>query len=170
MFNLNACFNVESNPRQFTTQSGVMRKNFEAMRCHRTYLRAKTALRDQHQDAYVLMLERHAQELDTLWADYNLAVKKLAEEHNRAVKSRILAIKKAAKKAAAQKSEEKSRLQKTADTSFKVLPMKKRVKMELNVAEERGGQDNEIHDVAPVSDSAPERNAILPKFFGFMRL
>ena len=142
------------------------------MRCHRTYLRAKTALRDQHQDAYVLMLERHAQELDTLWADYNLAVKKLAEEHNKAVKFRILAIKKAAKKAAAQKPEEKSRLQTAADTGFKVLPMKKRVKMESNMtAEERGGQDNElINGVTQVSDSAPERNALLPKFLGFMRL
>lgn len=141
------------------------------MRCHRTYLRAKTALRDQHQDAYVLMLERHAQELDTLWAGYNLAVKKLAEEHNKAVKSRILAIKKAAKKAAAQKSEEKSRLQKAADTSFKVLPMKKRVKVESNMTIEERGQDNElINGLPPGSDSAPERNALLPKFFGFMRL
>lgn len=36
------------------------------------------------------MLERHAQELDTLWGNYNLAVKKLAAEHNKAVKSRAL--------------------------------------------------------------------------------
>jgi hypothetical protein len=149
-----------------------MRKNFEAMRGHRAYLRAKTALRDQHQDAYVLMLERHAQELDTLWGDYNLAVKTLAEEHNKAVKSRILAIKKAAKKAAAQKSEEKSRLQKAADTSFKVLPMKKRVKMESNIAaEEVGGQNNELIDGnALTDDSGHVRNTILPKFLGFMRL
>ena len=47
------------------------------------YLRAKNTLRDQHQDDYTLMLERHAQELDTLWANYNLAVKKLAIAHNK---------------------------------------------------------------------------------------
>jgi hypothetical protein len=60
-----------------------MIKNTAAQRRHKLYLRAKNALRDQHQDNYALMLERHAQELDTLWAKYNLAVKKLASEHNR---------------------------------------------------------------------------------------
>ena len=60
-----------------------MKKNNEAQRRHKLYLRAKNALRDQHQDNYTLMLERHAQELDTLWANYNLAVKKLASEHNK---------------------------------------------------------------------------------------
>jgi hypothetical protein len=60
-----------------------MIKNTEAQRRHKIYLRAKNALRDQHQDNYTLMLERHAQELDTLWANYNLAVKKLASEHNK---------------------------------------------------------------------------------------
>jgi len=60
-----------------------MIKNTEAQRRHKIYLRAKNTLRDQHQDAYTLMLERHAQELDTLWANYNLAVKKLASEHNK---------------------------------------------------------------------------------------
>ena len=67
-----------------------MIKNTEAQRRHTIYLRAKNALRDQHQDNYALMLERHAQELDTLWAGYNLAVKRLASEHNKAVKSRAL--------------------------------------------------------------------------------
>ncbi|HEX8873336.1 MAG TPA: hypothetical protein VF780_01825 [Nitrosospira sp.] len=47
-----------------------MKKNSEAMRRHKAYLRAKTALRDQHQDDYALILERHAQELDALWADW----------------------------------------------------------------------------------------------------
>lgn len=65
-----------------------MKKNTEAQRRHTIYLRAKNALRDQHQDNYALMLERHAQELDTLWGNYNLAVKKLASEHNKAAKSR----------------------------------------------------------------------------------
>lgn len=65
-----------------------MRKYTVAQRRHTIYLRAKNALRDQHQDSYALMLERHAQELDTLWADYNLAVKKLAAEHNKAAKSK----------------------------------------------------------------------------------
>jgi hypothetical protein len=60
-----------------------MIKNTKAQRRHQIYLRAKSALRDKHQDAYALMLERHAQELDTLWANYNLAVKKLATDHNR---------------------------------------------------------------------------------------
>lgn len=60
-----------------------MIKNTEAQRRHQIYLRAKNALRDKHQDDYALMLERHAQELDTLWANYNLAVKKLASDHNR---------------------------------------------------------------------------------------
>jgi hypothetical protein len=37
------------------------------------------------------MLERHAQELDTLWANYNLAVKKLASQHNKkAVKAKAI--------------------------------------------------------------------------------
>ncbi len=66
-----------------------MIKNTAAQRRHKLYLRAKNALRDQHQDDYTLMLERHAQELDTLWGNYNLAVKKLASEHNKqTVKSR----------------------------------------------------------------------------------
>lgn len=66
-----------------------MIKNTAAQRRHKIYLRSKNALRDQHQDDYTLMLERHAQELDTLWANYNLAVKKLASEHNKkTVKSR----------------------------------------------------------------------------------
>jgi hypothetical protein len=60
-----------------------MIKNTEAQRRHQLYLRAKNALRDKHQDDYALMLERHAQELDTLWANYNLAVKKLAGDHNK---------------------------------------------------------------------------------------
>ena len=60
-----------------------MIKNTEAQRRHQIYLRAKNALRDKHQDDYALMLERHAQELDTLWANYNLAVKKLASDHNK---------------------------------------------------------------------------------------
>jgi hypothetical protein len=60
-----------------------MIKNTAAQRRHRIYLRAKNALRDQHQDDYTLMLERHALELDTLWANYNLAVKKLASEHSK---------------------------------------------------------------------------------------
>ncbi|HVW65423.1 MAG TPA: hypothetical protein VHB01_10440 [Nitrosospira sp.] len=68
-----------------------MKKNTEAQRRHTLYLRAKNALRDKHQDDYALMLERHAQELDTLWANYNLAVKKLADNHNRkAVKARAV--------------------------------------------------------------------------------
>ena len=77
-----------------------MIKNTEAQRRHKLYLRAKNALRDQHQDTYTLMLERHAQELDTLWANYNLAVKKLASEHNKktrktkAVKSKAVPMKK----------------------------------------------------------------------------
>jgi hypothetical protein len=62
-----------------------MIKNTEAQRRHQIYLRAKNALRDKHQDDYALMLERHAQELDTLWANYNLAVKKLASDHNRKI-------------------------------------------------------------------------------------
>jgi hypothetical protein len=71
-----------------------MKKNTEAQRRHKLYLRAKNALRDQHQDDYTLMLERHAVELDTLWANYNLAVKKLASEHNKkAVKAKAKAIK-----------------------------------------------------------------------------
>ncbi|MBA2658880.1 MAG: hypothetical protein H0U72_04860 [Nitrosospira sp.] len=66
-----------------------MIKNTAAQRRHKIYLRSKNALRDQHQDDYTLMLERHAQELDTLWANYNLSVKKLASEHNKkTVKSR----------------------------------------------------------------------------------
>lgn len=60
-----------------------MIKNTEAQRRHQLYLRAKNALRDKHQDDYALMLERHAHELDTLWANYNLAVKKLASDHNK---------------------------------------------------------------------------------------
>jgi hypothetical protein len=68
-----------------------MIKNTAAQRRHKLYLRAKNALRDQHQDTYALMLERHAQELDTLWAKYNLAVKKLASEHNkRSVKTKAI--------------------------------------------------------------------------------
>ncbi|MDQ3184982.1 MAG: hypothetical protein M3Q16_00645 [Pseudomonadota bacterium] len=67
-----------------------MIKNTETQRRHKIYLRAKNALRDQHQDTYALMLERHARELDTLWANYNLAVKKLASEHNKAIKSRAI--------------------------------------------------------------------------------
>jgi hypothetical protein len=68
-----------------------MIKNTLAQRRHIIYLRAKNAIRDQHQDDYTLMLERHAKELDTLWANYNLAVKKLAKEHNKkSVKSRTL--------------------------------------------------------------------------------
>jgi hypothetical protein len=63
-----------------------MIKNTEAQRRHKLYLRAKNALRDQHQDTYTMMLERHAQELDTLWANYTLAVKKLASEHNRKIR------------------------------------------------------------------------------------
>lgn len=75
-----------------------MKRNNEAQRRHTLYLRAKNALRDQHQDDYTLMLERHAQELDTLWAKYNLAVKKLAIEHNKktlktkAIKSKAVPI------------------------------------------------------------------------------
>ena len=75
-----------------------MKRNNEAQRRHTLYLRAKNALRDQHQDDYTLMLERHAQELDTLWAKYNLAVKKLAIEHNKktlktkAIKSKVVPI------------------------------------------------------------------------------
>ncbi|SFW19293.1 hypothetical protein [Nitrosovibrio sp. Nv17] len=69
-----------------------MRKNTEVQRRHKAYLRVKNALRDQHQDDYTLMLERHAQELDTLWANYNLAVKKLAEEHNRLARSNIVSM------------------------------------------------------------------------------
>ncbi len=68
----------------------TMKKNTEAQRRHKVYLRAKNALRDRHQDDYALMLERHAQELDTLWADYNFAVMKLADEHNKAIKSKIV--------------------------------------------------------------------------------
>ncbi|SEP25337.1 hypothetical protein [Nitrosovibrio sp. Nv6] len=60
-----------------------MKKDTEAQRRHKIYLRTKNALRDKHQDDYALMLERHAQELDTLWANYNLAVKKLASDHNK---------------------------------------------------------------------------------------
>lgn len=60
-----------------------MIKNTIVQRRHRIYLRAKNAIRDQHQDDYALMLERHAKELDTLWANYNLAIKKLASEHNK---------------------------------------------------------------------------------------
>jgi hypothetical protein len=77
-----------------------MIKNTEAQRRHQIYLRAKNALRDKHQDDYALMLERHAQELDTLWANYNLAVKKLASNHNkkaargRAIKSNPAPIRK----------------------------------------------------------------------------
>jgi hypothetical protein len=77
-----------------------MIKNTEAQRRHQIYLRAKNALRDKHQDDYALMLERHAQELDTLWANYNLAVKKLASNHNkkaakvRAIKSNPTPIRK----------------------------------------------------------------------------
>lgn len=59
-----------------------MKKDYEALKKHKDYLRAKSALRDQHQDDYAFMLERHAQELDALWAQYNLAVKKLSEAHN----------------------------------------------------------------------------------------
>ncbi len=68
----------------------AMKKNTETQRRHKAYLRAKNALRDQHQDDYALMLERHAQELDTLWADYNFAVRKLADAHNKAIKSKIV--------------------------------------------------------------------------------
>ena len=68
-----------------------MIKNTAAQHRHKIYLRSKNALRDQHQDDYTLMLERHAQELDTLWANYNLAVKKLASEHNKkSVKSKVI--------------------------------------------------------------------------------
>jgi hypothetical protein len=68
-----------------------MIKNTAAQHRHRIYLRSKNALRDQHQDDYTLMLERHAQELDSLWANYNLAVKKLANEHNKKpVKSKAI--------------------------------------------------------------------------------
>ena len=68
-----------------------MIKNTAAQHRHKIYLRSKNALRDQHQDDYTLMLERHAQELDTLWANYNLAVKKLASEHNKkTVKSKVI--------------------------------------------------------------------------------
>src|SRR3954447_18091702 len=149
-----------------------MKRNSEAMRSHKVYLRAKIALRDQHQDAYSLMLERHSQELDSLWGSYNLAVKKLAEEHNVTTKTRIVAIRKETKKTAAQKSEEKLRSQKPAAPSFKVLPMKKRVKRELDTeVEERSHQNDElIDDVTPITASAWGRNVILPKFLGFMRL
>ena len=77
-----------------------MNKNTEAQRRHTLYLRAKNALRDQHQDDYTLMLERHAEELDTLWANYNLAVRKLASAHNKkavkakAIKSKAIPMKK----------------------------------------------------------------------------
>lgn len=88
-----------------------MIKNTEAQRRHTIYLRAKNALRDKHQDDYALMLERHAQELDTLWANYNLAVKKLASDHNRkavkakAIKSTPMPIRK--KRVSSVESEEK---------------------------------------------------------------
>src|SRR5690348_8087039 len=108
-----------------------MKKNSEAMRRHKSYLRAKTALRDQHQDYYALMLERHAQELDALWGDYNLAVKKLAEEHNKVIKSCITPEKKRVKKALSEKPEEKNYPQKDASVRSKILPMKKRVKREV---------------------------------------
>ena len=45
-------------------------------------------------------LERHAEELDTLWANYNLAVRKLASAHNKkavkakAIKSKAIPMKK----------------------------------------------------------------------------
>jgi len=84
-----------------------MKKNTEAQRRHKTYLRAKNVLRDQHQDDYALMLERHAQELDTLWGDYNLAVKKLADEHNKTIKSKIVPMKKEKERVLSAQSAEK---------------------------------------------------------------
>jgi len=119
------------------------------------------------------MLERHAEELDSLWANYNLSIKKLAEEHNKTLKSRIVTIKKRPKKAIAEKLEEKSNSQKATAVSFKVVPMKKRVRKELDikVEEQHGGQNGEvIDDITLINDNGPVRTAILPKFLGFMRL
>lgn len=143
------------------------------MQSHKAYLRAKSALRDQHQDAYTLMLERHAEELDSLWASYNRSIKKLAEEHNRTIKARMVTAKKAPKRAIAEKPEEKSNAQKAAAVSSKVLPMKKRVRRELHakVEEEHADQNGEvINDFALINDDGPLRSAMLPKLLGFMRL
>lgn len=78
-----------------------MKKDYEVLKKHKDYLRAKSALRDQHQDDYAFMLERHAQELDNLWAQYNLAVRKLAEAHstNSPQSSNVLPMKEISKKA-----------------------------------------------------------------------
>jgi hypothetical protein len=147
-----------------------MKKNSEAMRRHKSYLRAKAVLRDEHQDHYALMLERHAQELDTLWADYNLAVKKLAEEHNQAIKSSIVPIKKRVKKALSEKPEEKNYSQKDASVRSKILPMKKRAKMEVTMEEEkRRGEENLRKEGSSIIDSEPIKAAKLSNFLGFMR-
>ena len=143
------------------------------MQGHKAYLRAKSALRDQHQDAYTLMLERHAEELDSLWANYNLSVKKLVEEHNKTLKSRMVTIRKRPKRAIAEKPQEKSNSQKAAAVSSKVLPMKKRVRRELDtkVEEQHVGQNGEvIDDIALINDNRPDRSAALPKLLAFMRL
>ncbi len=149
-----------------------MKKNSEAMRRHKAYLRAKIALRDQHQDYYALMLERHAQELDALWTDYNLAVKKLAEGHNKAVKSSIVAIKKGVKKTLSEKPEEKTYSPKSASARSKVLPMKKRVKREIKIEEENPEQEELWDENASVAviDNEPAKTAIFPNFLSFMRL
>lgn len=140
------------------------------MRRHKAYLRAKTALRDQHQDDYAVILERHAQELDALWADYNLAVKKLAEEHNKAIKSMIVPIKKGVKKALAEKSEDKNYPQKIASARSKILPMKKRVKREVKIDEENRWAEEELRkEDTLIIDSEPAKTAMLPNFLGFMR-
>ncbi|SEK87137.1 hypothetical protein [Nitrosovibrio tenuis] len=147
-----------------------MKKNSEAMRCHKSYLRAKTALRDQHQDYYALMLERHAQELDALWGDYNLAVKKLAEEHNKIIKSRIVPIKKRVKKALSEKAEEKNYPQKDASVRSKILPMKKRVKREVTMEEENRREEEDLRKAdSSIIDDEPIKTAKLPSFLSFMR-
>jgi hypothetical protein len=116
------------------------------------------------------MLERHAQELDTLWADYNLAVKKLAEEHNQAIKSSIVPIKKRVRKALSEKSEEKNYSQKDASVRSKILPMKKRVKMEVMVEEEkRRGEEDLRKEGSSIIDSEPIKAVKLSNFLGFMR-
>ncbi|MDE2365664.1 MAG: hypothetical protein KGM95_01880 [Betaproteobacteria bacterium] len=147
-----------------------MKKNSEAMRRHKAYLRAKTALRDQHQDDYALILERHAQELDALWASYNLAVKKLAEEHNRAMKSGIVPIKKGVKKALSEKPEEKNYPQKSVPVRSKIVPMKKRVKREVRIEEGNRWEEEELRkeDIS-IIDGEPVKTAALPNFLGFMR-
>jgi hypothetical protein len=85
----------------------------------------------------------------------------LVEEHNKTLKSRMVTIRKRPKRAIAEKPQEKSNSQKAAAVGSKVLPMKKRMRRELDtkVEEQNVGQNGEvIDDIALINDNRPDRS------------